>query len=82
MRTTLTLDNDIAAAIVQLGRARDANLNDIINEMLRKGLSDLTALPEERVPYQTQVVELGRLRTPSIDHVSESLSFADGEAFK
>jgi hypothetical protein len=82
MRTTLTLDDDVAAAIEQLRRARDANLKDIVNEALRKGLSDLTARPKQREPYHTQVVELGRVRIPSIDNISESLGIAEGEAFK
>jgi hypothetical protein len=82
MRTTLTLDDDVAAAIERLRRARDANLKDIVNEALRKGLSDLTTRPKQREPYQTQVVELGRVRMPSIDNISESLAIAEGEAFK
>ena len=71
MRTTLTLDDDVAAVIERLRRARDANLKDIVNEALRKGLSDLTARPKQREPSQTQVVNLGRMRLPSIDNISE-----------
>jgi len=82
MRTTLTLDDDVAAAIERLRRARNANLKDIVNEALRKGLGDSTARPEQREPYQTQVVELGRVLMPSIDNISESLANAEGEAFK
>ena len=82
MRTTLTLDDDVAAAIERLRRTRDTNLKDIINEALRKGLSDLTTRPKQREPYQTQVVELGRVRIPSIDNVSESVAIAEGKAFK
>jgi len=82
MRTTLTLDDDVAAAIERLRRARNANLKDIVNEALRKGLSDLTRRPKQREPFQTQVVDLGRVRLPSIDNVSESLAVAEGEAFK
>jgi hypothetical protein len=82
MRTTLTLDDDVAAVIERLRQARDANLKDIINEALRKGLSDLSARPKQREPSQTQVVDLGRMRLPSIDNISESLAVAEGEAFK
>jgi hypothetical protein len=53
-----------------------------VRRSLRKGLSDLTARPKHREPYQTQVVELGRVRMPSIDNISESLAIAEGEAFK
>ena len=76
------MDDDVAAAIERLRRARDGNLKDIVNEALRKGLSDLTARPKQREPHQTLVVELGRVRIPSIDNISESLAVAEGEAFK
>jgi len=69
MRTTLTLDDDVAAAIEQLRRARDASLKDIVNDALRKGLGDLNAHPKQREPSQTQVVDLGRMRLPSIDNI-------------
>ena len=82
MRTTLTLDDDVAAAIERLRRARDANLKDIVNDALRKGLSEMTARPKHRVPFRTHVVELGKSRMPSIDNISESLAVAEGEAFK
>lgn len=82
MRTTLTLDDDVAAGIERLRRARDANLKDIVNEVLRKGLSDLSARPKQHDPHQTEVVDLGRVRIPSIDNISESLAIAEGEAFK
>ena len=82
MRTTLILDDDVAAAIERLRRARDANLKDIINEALRKSLSDLTRRPKQLEPFQTQVVELGGCDCCSIDSVSESFAVAEGEAFK
>ena len=82
MRTTLTLDDDVAAAIERLRRARDASLKDIVNEALRQGLSDLTTRPKQRVPFKTKNVALGRLRLASIDNISESLAVAESEAFK
>ena len=82
MRTTLTLDDDVAATLKRLQRARDASLKDIVNDALRKGLSDLTARPKHGEAFQTQVADLGRLRLPSIDNINESLAFAEGEIFK
>ena len=82
MRTTLTLDDDVAVALERLRRARDASLKDIVNDALRRGLRDLTTRPKQREPFQTQSVALGRLRLPSIDNISESLAVAEGEAFK
>jgi hypothetical protein len=57
-------------------------LKDIVNDALRRGLDDLSRRPKQREPFQTQNVDLGRLRLPSIDNVSESLAAAEGEAFK
>lgn len=82
MKITLTLDDDVAAAIKRLRRDRDTNLRDIVNDALRRGLSEMTARPEHRAPYQTRVVELGLLRVSSIDNVGEGLTAAEGDAFK
>jgi hypothetical protein len=82
MRTTLTLDDDVAVVIERLRRARDASLKDIVNEALRRGLSDLTTGPKRREPFRTKNVALGQLRLASIDNISESLAIAEGEAFK
>ena len=82
MRTTLTLDDDVAAALERLRRSRGVSLKDVVNDALRRGLSDLTTRPKRREPFRTQSVELGRLRIIGIDNVSESLAIAEGEAFK
>ena len=74
MRTTLTLDDDVAAAIERLRRVRDASLRDIVNEALRKGMSDLTTRPSQRELFKTKSVALGRVRLASIDNISESLA--------
>lgn len=82
MRTTLTLDDDVAARIERLRRQRDANLKDIINDALRRGLDDLNRGSKPKEPFKTQSVDLGQLRLPTIDNISESLAAAEGEAFK
>jgi hypothetical protein len=82
MRTTLTLDDDVAVTLKRLQRARDASLKDIVNDALRRGLNELNSRPKQHEPFQTQSVALGRLRLASIDNISESLVIAEGEAFK
>jgi hypothetical protein len=76
MRTTLTLDDDVAARLERLRGARGQSLRDIINDALRRGLDDLTRRPQQRDPFRTKSVDLGRLRLPSIDSVSEILAAA------
>jgi Ribbon-helix-helix protein, copG family len=81
MRTTLTLDDDVAAILERLRKSRDASLKDLVNEALRRGLKDMTRTKRtERL--QTRSVALGRLRIASLDNVGEALAVAEGEAYK
>jgi Arc/MetJ family transcription regulator len=82
MRTTLTLDDDVVAAIERLRKTRDASLKDLVNEALRRGLKEMSARPKRRKPFRTQAVRLGKLRIGSLDNVAEALAIAEGEAFK
>lgn len=82
MRTTLTIEDDVAAELERLRRSRDSSFKDVVNDALRRGLRELTAPPRRRERFQTQVVVLGRLRLASLDDISESIAIAEGEAFK
>jgi hypothetical protein len=82
MITTLTLDDDVPAALERVRRSRDASLKDDVKDALRRGLIDMTARPKRRDPFRTQSVELGRLRLAGIDNINESLAIAEGETFK
>jgi metal-responsive CopG/Arc/MetJ family transcriptional regulator len=82
MRTTLTLDDDVAAALERLRKTRDASLKELINDALRRGLKDMTTQRKQRKAFRTRSVSLGRLLVPSIDNVAEVLAIAEGEAFK
>ena len=42
MKTTLTLDDDVAAALERVRRTRNASLKDVVNDALRRGLNDLS----------------------------------------
>jgi Ribbon-helix-helix protein, copG family len=81
MRTTLTLDDDVAAMLEQLRRKRDASLKDLVNDALRRGLQDMAARPKPRSPFRTRSVDLGRVRIASIDNIAEVLAIGEGEAF-
>jgi hypothetical protein len=82
MRTTLTIDDDVAATLERLRRRRDASLKDVINEALRRGLRDMAAPPKQRKPFRTQSVDLGTPRLPNIDNVAEVLAIIEGESYK
>ena len=82
MRTTLTIDDDVAATLEQLRRSRDASLKDLVNEALRRGLRDMGTRPKRREPFRTRSVDAGALLIPNIDNVAEVLAVVEGEAFK
>jgi len=78
MRTTLSLDADVASRIEQLRHALDKPLKELVNEALRRGLAGML---ESRppTPYRTQPVDLGRCRLPNVDDVAAALAAAEGE---
>lgn len=82
MRTTLTIDDDVAAMLDQLRRDRELSLKDLINEALRRGLLELNSPQKRRKPYRTPSVDLGTPRIPNIDNIAEVLAIIEGEAFK
>lgn len=82
MRTTLTLDDDVAAILKRLARTRHARLKDLVNEALRRGLANATALPPAGEPFRTASVSLGRCRLGTVDNVADALAAAEGESFR
>lgn len=82
MRTTLTIDDDVAAVLERLRRERDGNLRDVVNEALRRGLREMTAPAKPRKQFRTRSVDLGTPRLPNIDNVAEVLAIIEGEFYK
>lgn len=83
MRTTLTLDDDVAAALERLHRARDGSYKELVNETLRLGLKKMEATGRRpRPPVRTRSVSLGPCRIGSLDNIAEALAVGDGEAFR
>lgn len=82
MRTTLTLDDDVAALLSRARKARKAGLKQVVNEALRQGLKELLAPPRRPKPYQTTAVDLGRCLVGNMDNVAEVISLAEGDDHK
>jgi hypothetical protein len=82
MRTTLTIDEDVAALLARLRKSRDASLKDLVNEGLRRGLQEMAARPKLREPFRTNSVALGRARVAGVDNIAEALAVVEGQAFR
>ena len=81
MRTTLTLDDDVAAELDRLRRQRGSSLKEVVNEALRRGLTDMISKPEARKRFRTRGFEGGRLLIP-VDNIAEAIAIAEGEDYK
>jgi hypothetical protein len=82
MRTTLTLDDDVAALLERVRKLRKAGLKEIVNEALREGLARMVRPRARARRYRTPEVSLGRCLLPSLDDVSEALAVGEGEGFR
>lgn len=82
MRTTLTLDDDVAAGLEQLQKARKISFKQAVNETIRRGLMDQTGKRTEGKPFRTEAHDLGRCLIGSLDNISEVLAIAEGEDYR
>jgi hypothetical protein len=82
MRTTLTIEQDVAMQLERLRRSRDVSLKQLINEALRRGLREMTARPKQRKPFCTGTFDPGPPRLDSIDNVADVLAVIEGDAYK
>ena len=82
MRTTLTLDDDVAALLKRaLSRSRRP-LKEVVNAALRDGLRLMVQPKRRSGSYRTSGVDLGQCLVGNVDDVAEVLAVAEGEAFK
>ena len=82
MRTTLSLDDDVAAKLEQLRKARGYSLKHLVNEGLRLGLRQLATPAKHREPFRTTSADLGRCRLGSVDSIADILAVVEGESYK
>ncbi len=82
MRTTLTLDDDLAAALKEQARRADKPFKQVVNDTLRRGLSPVLA-DAEPDDYQVRPHDSGfrpgvdPLRLNQLNDSLEAADFAD-----
>lgn len=82
MRTTLTLDDDVAARLERLREERDESFKAIVNELLRLGLDALDRPRGDRAPYRLEPHDAGRCRLPNLDSLHDALVLGEGEDYR
>ena len=82
MKETLIIDDDVLATLEQFRRDRNATLEEVVNEALRRGLREMEAQPKPPMPFRTMSVDCGTPLIANIDNVAEALAIIEGEAFR
>jgi Arc/MetJ family transcription regulator len=72
MRTTLTLDDDVVAAVRRLREERHIGLSEAVNELIRAGLT----APAQRTTFRQRTANLG-VRI-DVSSVADALEHLDG----
>jgi len=77
VRTTVTLDEDVAAKLRDEARRRGKPFKQALNEALRRGLLERGSSPR---PFRVRARGLGRLRPGvSLDDIADLLDQIEGE---
>ena len=78
MRTTVTLDDDVAAKLKAESRRLARPFREVINEILRRGLVS-TRTASSHQPFKVATRDMGRLRPGlSLDNIGELLEQVEG----
>jgi hypothetical protein len=77
MRTTLTLDDDVAAKLKAEARRAGRPFRDVVNEALRRGLAGRGQAA--RQPFEVKPRDLGALRPGlALDNVADLIERVEG----
>lgn len=78
MRTTLTLDDDVAAKLKRETRRSGRSFRDVVNDTLRQGMST-RRLPRGDSHFVVKTRKMGPLRSDlSLDNVAELIDRTEG----
>jgi hypothetical protein len=81
MRTTLTLNEEIAKRAKRSAARLGLSFKDVINRALEEGLSQLERENQAR-PFRTEPVAMGLTQGLSYDNVAELIARGESEDFK
>ena len=81
MRTTLTLDDEVAVGLRKIQRSNpDKSFKEIVNQIIKKGLA--VSGHDERVPFKIVAVDAIPHSHLDFDDISKLISIAEGDSHK
>ncbi len=81
MRTTLSLDDDVAAMVRTAQKEQKKPFKQVVNDALRAGLAASRRSKRQTTSFRTGSAKLGRCLVGDLDDVAEVLAIAEGESF-
>lgn len=82
MRTTVTIDDDVATKLqAEMRRQRSSNFKQILNDVLRRGLLVRRELADSK-PFRVRARRLGKMQGLNYDNVGETLEYLEGAEHK
>jgi hypothetical protein len=79
MRTTLTIDDDVAFGLKKAQEHEPAkSFKEIVNEMLRRGLKNNTAQNRIKKRFRVEPLDLGLRTDLNFDNIEEVLDILEG----
>jgi len=82
MRTTVTIDDDVATKLqAEMRRQRSSNFKQILNDVLRRGLLVRRELTASK-PFRVRARRMGRMQGANYDNVGELLEHLEGAEHK
>ncbi len=78
MRTTLTLDDDVAVMLEQARVKSAGNFKQLVNDLLRAGLQQALEPKVPAVPYRTPSSDAGKCLIGSIADIEHVLTELEG----
>ncbi len=82
MRTTLTLDDDVAAKLRTQSQRAGRPFREIVNETLRRGLESRRATAQRRA-FKVKARALGKLKPGlSLDNIAELIEQVEGSVHR
>ena len=81
MRTTITLDDDVAAKLKEELRRRDGGMKELVNELLRLALSTRREIASSK-PFKVRAKSMGLRPGINLDNIGELLDQIEGPLHK
>jgi len=82
MRTTVTIDDDVATKLqAEMRRQRSRNFKQVLNDVLRRGLLVRRELAASK-PFRVRARRMGKMQGLNYDNVGELLEYLEGAEHK